>query len=218
MSQCGCPEAVVYVLRSRVQRELDKVLAIKNATGFFNNASKDVIGGAGAGIDTAVAAIPAPVPLNYLDLIEYLACPLTVLALGLSLVDFTALDPNIALNKVKGLKTGEMENARKNYETALAQDPQAGLIKIARKYVNELTRLAFDSASFTEAVIISASVLSLCGQDEFEAGPYARFAAAATDFSFQNGVPSGLDQNAAAVVQKLMQAETKFKQLREALS
>lgn len=214
---CGCPDAVVYALRGRVQRELDKVLAIKNATGLFNRAAKDVVGNAGDDIDAAVGTIPSASPIGYLDLIQYLTCPLTPLALGLSITDITDLDPTIALNKVKALRSGEIEHARKNYEDTLSRSPNSGLIKIARKYVNELLRLQFDASSFTEAVIISATVLSACGTAEYNSGPYASFANAVTDFSFQNGVPTGLDQNAAAIVQKLLNAETKFKQLREAI-
>lgn len=213
---CGCPDPVVYTLRGRVQRELDKVLAIKTATGFFNSATKDVVGGAGPDIDNAVAAIPSAGDLDFTDILEYLTCPLTPLALGLNLTDLSALDPTLLLNKVKGLRSGELENARKSYETSLSSSPSGGLIKIARKYTNELLRLQFDATSFTEAVIISATVLALCGSEEYEAGPYAAFANATSDFSFQNGVPSTLDQNAAAIVQKLLTAEAKFKQLREA--
>jgi hypothetical protein len=214
---CGCPDAVVYALRGRVQRELDKVLAIKNATGLFNRASKDVIGNAAGDIDSALATIPTASPLNYLDLVQYLTCPLTPLALGLSITDISALDPTIALNKVKGLRSGEIEHARSNYEGVLSSSANSGLIRIARKYVNELLRLQFNSSSFTEAVIISATVLATCGTDEYTAGPYAAFANAVTDFSFQNGVPTGLDQNAAAIVQKLLSAEAKFKALRESV-
>jgi hypothetical protein len=168
-------------------------------------------------IDSALATIPTASPLNYLDLVQYLTCPLTPLALGLSITDISALDPTIALNKVKGLRSGEIEHARSNYEGVLSSSANSGLIRIARKYVNELLRLQFNSSSFTEAVIISATVLATCGTDEYTAGPYAAFANAVTDFSFQNGVPTGLDQNAAAIVQKLLSAEAKFKALRESV-
>ena len=208
---------MIYTLRGRVQRELDKVLAITNSTTLFNSASKDVVGNAGADIDAAVGVIPSAAPINYLDLLAYLTCPLTPLALGLSITDITSLDPTIALNKAKGLRLGEIQQARKNYEDSLSRSPNSGLIKVARKYTNELVRLQFDATSFTEAVIISATVLAVCGTDEYNAGPYAAFANATTNFSFANGVPSGLDQNAAAIVQKLLNAEQKFKSLRESL-
>lgn len=214
---CGCPDAVVYTLRSRVSRELSKVRAIKAATGLFNTATQEVIGNAGADLDAAANLIPTPVPINYLDLLQYLTCPLTPLAIGLELSDIQSLDPNVALAKVKNLKTGEVENSRKNYESYLASSTNSDLVKTARKYALELLRMEFNSASFTEAVIISATVLAVCGQEEYQAGPYASFANEIVDFSFQNGVPSGLSQNAAAIVQKILNAERKFEQLRKAV-
>lgn len=215
---CNCPDTIVYALRSRVQQELDKVLAIKTSTNFFNNAAKDVVGDAGSDIDSAVSGIPAPPTYDFAEMVKYLTCPLTPLALNLSITDIASLDPTIALNKIKGLNSGQIENARTSYEKTLSIAPTAGLIKVARKYANELLRLQFDAASYTEAVIISATVLAVCGEEEYNAGPYAAFANATTDFSFVAGVPSGLSQNAAAITQKLLAAEAKFKQLRKAIT
>lgn len=218
MSSCGCPDAVIFHLRSRVQRELEKVRAIKRSTGLFDSATSEVIGLAGGDIDTAVGLIPAASPVDFLDLLAYLTCPLTPLAVGLGITDLQDLDPTIALNKVSELRGSEVESARSNYEGSLRRSTNANLIKIARKYVSELLRIRFDANTFAEAVLISATVLAVCGTSEYNSGPYAAFALEIQDFSFQNGVPSTLSQNAAAVVQKLLRAEQKFKELREALS
>lgn len=213
---CGaCPSAVTSVLRRRVQVELDKLTAVVSMTGFFNDAFGATAGIAVEDVDAAVDSIPSPIPLDFVALLTYLACPLTPLALGLDdLGSLTALDPNTQLQKVKSLTTGDVDNARRNYELALDNSPNAKLIKEARRYERESRRIAFTPDSFAEALVIAATVQSVCGNEEFLEGPYQRFAQLADGFSFVGGVPGILDTNLAALIQKLAQGETKFKALR----
>jgi len=218
MAICGCPDAVVRSLRKLVQTELDKVRAIINATQFFDQAVADIIGLAGADIDVASAAIPTASPIDFTDLVEYALCPLLPLAIGLELADFQDFDPTTQLQKVKALQVGDITEARKAYEATLLAGDNAKIVTIAPKYTKELERLRFDATTFAKAILISATVLTICGQAEYQAGPYEEFATVIQDFDMGNGVPSGLSQNAAAVVQKLQQAEAKFKALRATIT
>lgn len=216
MAPCGnCPDAVIGTLRRKVQAELDKLKAITRNTHFFNDAFGATAGVAHDDINSAVSSIPTPLPVNFLDILQYATCPLTPLALGIGgLTDLTKLDPNAQLQKVKQLGGGNVDTARKNYEKVLKTSPNAKLISQSRKYERELRRLQFDPDSFAEALVIAATIQSVCGDDEFTSGPFQSFATLAQDFSFVGGVPSLLDQNLAAVIQKLTQGEAKFKALR----
>lgn len=213
---CGtCPDAVTATLRRKVQAELDKLTAITRLTSFFNDAFGETAGVGVSDVNAAVNSIPSPSPLNFLDILQYVTCPLTPLALGLDgITDLTTLDPAAQLAKVKDLGTGDIDTARGNYEKALNNSPNAKLISQSRKYEREMRRIQFNSDSFAEALVISATVQVVCGNEEFLAGPYQQFATLASTFSFTGGVPSTLDQNLAALIQKLSQGEAKFKALR----
>lgn len=213
---CGtCPSAVTSVLRRKVQDELSKLLSVLKLSDFFNSAFGSTAGVAVQDVDGAVDSIPLPIPLNFVDLLQYALCPLTPLALGIDdLGSLTSLDPTAQLAKIKSLSTGDIDNARQNYELALDNSPNAKLISQARKYQRETQRIAFTPQSFAEAIVIAATVQAVCGNDEFVEGPYRAFALAADGFTFTGGVPGVLDTNLAALIQKLAQGEAKFAALR----
>jgi hypothetical protein len=214
----GCPDAVANVLRGKVQVELDKLAAITSMTNIFNDAVGEVAGTGFEDVQSAVNAVPAPVSLSPLDLLEYVTCPLTVLALGLGgIQELLDGDVNTQTKAVQGLTTGNINKARQEYEGVLNRSPNAGLIRQVRKYERQLRQIGFNAATFAEAVLITASVQDLCDEDEFNEGPYLQFATLASNFSFTGGVPTGLDQNLAAVVQQLQQGELKFAALRASL-
>lgn len=217
---CGtCPTAVTATLRRRVQAELDKLRAITRLTGLFNDAYGTVAGNGFDDVNSAVSSIPSPHNIGLTDLLQYVTCPLTPLALGLGdLDDLLTLDPAAQSEKIKGLSTGDIDEARKNYEDSLGRSANAKLIAQVRKYEAEMRRIQFNSASFAEALVISATVQVVCGSEEFITGPFQSFATLASGFSFVGGVPSTLNSNLAAVVQKLKQGEDKFKALRRGLT
>lgn len=215
---CGCPDGVIFTLRRTVQTELNKVRALLRLSRFFDSAVSGVIGEVDADVTSAVNAIPDPISIGFLDLVDYLTCPLLPLALGLDLADFEDLDPTDQLNRVRSLKAGELNEARKGYENAIKEAETFRLIKIARNYTGELLRQRLTADSFTNAVIVSATVLAVCGAEEYNAGPYAEFANLTAEFTFENNVPSLLSQNSQAIVQKLLNAETKFEALRGSLT
>jgi hypothetical protein len=215
---CGCPDAVTATLRRTVQDELDKAKAILRKTGLFNSAVGDSVGAVGADLDQANSEIPLPLALDVSSVGSYLTCPLLPLAIGVQAEDLFSLDQTALFNKIKGLGKGELDQARKNYDVNLESSSNAKLIKIARTYVKELLRIDFNQITFARAVLISATVLQLCGQEEYTEGPYQEFANIASQISFSGGVPSGLSPNAAAIVSKLLIAEAKFKALRAQLA
>jgi len=216
---CGtCPDAVTQVLRKRVRAATDKLAALLDATNFFNDAFGAVAGVAVAAVDAAVDSIPTPVSFDFLDILGYVTCPLTPLALGLGGIDeLTDLDPSVQAQKIKGLGSGDIARARRNYEAVLNNSPHAKLIKQARRYEQKLRRLDFTASVFAEALLIAATVQTVCDQGEFEEGGFQAFAQLADGFSFTGGVPATLDPNLAALLQRLAQGEAKFKALREGL-
>ena len=188
-------------------------------TGVFSDVLSAAAAGAFAALNSAVAAIPAPFGLdNFLSIASYLTCPLTPLALGLDgLTDLTSLDPNSQLKRLRGLVEGEIDAARRAYETTLSTDPAAAVISQVRKYEQQLRSIQFDAVSFAEATLISATVFVVCGEEEFNEGPYNAFSLLSTGFSFEAGVPATLDQNLQASVAKVAEGEAKFEVLRAAL-
>ena len=215
----GCPDAVTQTLRDKVQRELDKLNAILAMSNIFSDSINAAAANAFAAIDDAVAAIPNPVGVgSFLDILGYVTCPLTPLALGLDgLSDLTDTDPNTQLKKLRALGEGEISAARRAYERTLNIDPHAAVVRQIRKYEQQLRNITFDAASFAEATLIAATVFVVCGQEEFNEGPFNAFAIASQGFSFTAGVPSTLDTNIALTVSRLAEGEAKFALLRDSL-
>lgn len=215
---CGtCPDEVVSVLRSRVRRELDKLVAIIRMTSFFNDAIGAIAGVGVSAVNAAVGAIPSPLSLDFLSLLGYLTCPLTPLALGVDAIeDVSSGDRNTQLKAIQSLGTGTIDKSRRAYEDTLNNSPNAKLIRQSRKYERSLRQIGFNAESFAEAVLITATVQSVCDDDEFE-DVFERFAVQSSSFSFVGGVPGTLDTNLAAMVQGLGTGELKFKALRESL-
>lgn len=217
MATCGCPDAVVFALNERVRVELEKLKSIIELTGAVNDALRGVAGFVYAIVAAAVSGIPSLAGLNASEIASYLTCPLLPLALALDVDDFTQIDPDTQLQRLKDLFAGQIKDARRQYETALRTSGQRRAIELTRKYARELERIKFDGDSFLDAVIISATVLVVCGTEIYQQGPYQDFANAASGFSMVGDVPATLDTNAAAVVSKFLEGETKFKAMSAAL-
>lgn len=218
---CICPTAVTATLRRIVQAELEKARAILAKTGLFNAAVGDSVGTVGADIDAAIGDIPDPLALDSAGIASYLTCPLTPLALGLqSAGDVAALDQTVLAKKLKGLSKGEVDQARANFDVSMESSANAKLIEIARSYTKDMLRLDFTPSTFEQALLITATVQQLCPDDEYLEGPYQDFAIISSQISFDasTGVPTGLDTNAAAIVQKLLRAEEKLEALRASLA
>ena len=200
-----------------MRRELDKLTAITRMTSFFNDAIGDVAGIGAEDVGNAVSAIPSPVSTNFLDLLGYVTCPLTPLALGVDAIsDLTDGDLNNQVKAIQRLQTGTIDKARREYEETLNNSPNSKLIRQSRKYERQLRQIGFDEESFAEAVLITATVQSVCDDDEFD-DVFEQFAVLSQNFSFVGGVPGTLDNNLAAMIQRLSQGELKFKALRESL-
>ena len=186
-------------------------------TSFFNDAIGDVAGIGAEDVGNAVSAIPSPVSTNFLEILGYITCPLTPLALGLGgISDLTDGDLNSQLKALQGLQVGTIDKARREYEQTLDNSPNSKLIRQSRKYERSLRQIGFNAQSFAEAVLITATVQSVCDEQEFD-DIFGNFAVLSVDFSFVGGVPGTLDTNLAAMIQRLGAGEAKFGALRESL-
>jgi hypothetical protein len=200
-----------------VRNELNKLTAITRMTSFFNDAIGAVAGIGAEDVGNAVSAIPSPVSTNFLDLIGYVTCPLTPLALGIGAIsDLTDGDLNTQLKALQGLQTGTIDKARREYEQTLGNSVNGKLIQQSRKYERQMRQIGFNVLSFAEAVLITATVQSVCDQEEFDA-IFGEFAILSQDFNFVGGVPGTLDTNLAAMIQRLQAGEAKFASLRKSL-
>lgn len=210
---CGnCPDAVTFTLRDIVQTELDKVRAIKNLSTVVSRALADVAALAVGVLDAALDLIPTLPGIDFSEILGYLTCPLTPLALAVDFDQFaSALDPTVQLQRIKALGRASLNAARREFEAFLDASDFKQVIGLARRYAGEFTRIKFDPVSFSKAIVISATVLAVCGQEEYEQGPYLEFANELTDFSLNAGIPSGIDGNVAALLQRLIEAESRFK-------
>lgn len=208
----GCPDSVTYTLRDVVQIELDKVRAIKNLSTVVSRALQDVAGLAIDAVDAALDLIPTLPGLDFSEILGYLTCPLLPLALAIDFEEFSSiLDPTVQLQRIKQLGRASLNNARRAFEDFLDASDFKQVIGLARRYAGEFTRIKFDATSFAKAIVISATVLAVCGEEEYAAGPYLEFANELVGFSLTGGVPTGIDVNVAALLQRLIEAETRFK-------
>lgn len=220
MVACGtCPDSVTFTLRNIVQGELDKVRGIKNKTQLFSRALSDVAALADDSINAAQVSIPTVPQIDFTDILGYLACPLTPLALAVDdLSALTALDPQTQLRRLMNLGKAEIDKSRRDYEDLLDAADTNQLIGLARKYANEFVRVRFDSGTFAKAILIASTVLAVCGTAEYTDGPYLDFANEIDGFSLVGGLPADLDNNVATIVQKLVSAEVTFKAQVQALT
>ena len=207
-----CPDAVIYTLRDIVQTELDKVRALKNLSTTVSRALQDVALLAIETVDAALNLIPTIPGLDFSEILGYLTCPLTPLALAVDFDQFaSALDPTVQLQRLKSLARATLNATRREFEAFLDASDFRQVIGLARRYAGEFTRVKFDVVSFSKAIVISATVLAVCGEEEYTEGPYLEFANELTTFSLTAGIPSGIDSNVAVLLQKLIEAETRFK-------
>lgn len=212
MACSGCPDAVTYTLRDVVQVELDKVRAIKNLSTVVSRALQDTAALAIETLDAALDLIPTLPGIDFTEILSYLTCPLTPLALAVDFDQFaSALDPTVQLQRLKALGRASLNAARREFEAFLDASDFKQIIGLARRYAGEFTRIKFDAVSFAKAIVISATVLAVCGEDEYRDGPYLEFANELTNFSLTAGVPTGIDTNVAALLQRLIEAESRFK-------
>lgn len=209
---CGtCPDSVTFTLRNKVDLALQQVLAISGLADVFNRALQDVAGLAVSDVGALVDAIPVIGIPDFSEILGFLTCPLTPFALLLGdLTEFTELDPNVQLGRLKSLSKATIDKARLDYEDGIKGSDYRQVINLARSYSNQITRIRFDAVSFAEAVLITAIVLAVCGEDEYTEGPYQDFANAISGFSLTGGVPASLDVNVASLLQSLVLGETKF--------
>lgn len=221
---CGCPDPVIQTLRAVVQTELNRVRQILRLSGFFETLSDEALGEAGVDIDAAVNVIPSPISFDVGEIASYLTCPLTPLALACIILNdddgggFGNQSPTSQVSRLKALYRRFIDDARNAYEQLLDDAPSASTIRIARRYERNLSRVGLTAASFAKAVTVTATVLDVCGEEEYTAGPYQDFANVAQGFDFVGGIPNSISGNAAALVSKLTAGETKFKALRASLA
>jgi len=191
--------------------------AVLRLTNFFNDAVGAIAGAVFDDVCAAVDAIPLPVPTTFIDLLAYLTCPLTPLALiNGDIASLIESDVNSQLKAVQNFNQGIIDRARRSYEDILGSSINAKLIDQIRKYDRQLRQLSFDPVSFAEAVVATAIVQSVCDDDEFD-DVFVDFAKLSDGFAFSGLVPTGLSTDAAAVLAKFSQGELKFKALRAAL-
>lgn len=219
MATCGeCPDAVIFTLRDTVQQELFKVRSIIDLAPRVSDALANVATLAIDTVDQALGLVPALPILDFAEILSYLTCPLTPLAL---LVDFeqfaSILDPTVQLQRLKSLATASLNAARRAYEDFLTDSEFAQVIGLARRFANEFVRISFNPISFARAIVISASVLTLCGEEEYTNGPYLEFANTIQGFSLVGGLPTSMDQNVAALIQRLLEGEARFRLAAQAL-
>jgi hypothetical protein len=212
MACANCPDAVTFTLRNKVRATLDSVRSIKSLTDAFSRALREIAGLAFLDIEALLNAIPDIPVIDFTDILAYLTCPLTPLAIAVDdISEFEDVNPNAQLSTFKSLAKAEIDEARRAYEDTIRTSDFRQVINIARNYANELVRARFNEAAFAEGLLIAATVLGVCGEDEYQEGPYQDFANEVQGFSLTGGIPSDLDPNAAAIVQRLVQSEEKFR-------
>lgn len=209
-----CPSYITSAVRRKVQRDLDKVNAIKKMTSALNEALSGISTDAQTQAQSAVDAIPDPPGVGILDLVAALACPLTVFVVG-DLTEFSALDPETQVDTLKQAIKAETYEVQDDYENALKAAERAKTISLGQQYLQRLKRIDLTEDSYAESVTITATVKVTC-PEEYEAGPYADFEEATTDFNVSGLVPSGLDSDVDALLTSLMQGEMKLNAWRSA--
>lgn len=210
---CNCPDAVIAVLDKAVRVELDKLQGILSLSSAFDRALSGVAGVAIDQVRTAVDLIPTLTGLNFADILQYLTCPLTPLALLIDFDAFKHLDPRIQIANLKAMFEHTIAEARKAYEEALSGSAQREIINIAKRFANEFARVRLDPVGLAKAVAISAAVFTLC-PEVYETRSFKRLADIAENFSLTSGLPTGLDDEVAELIGVLQLGEAKIEALK----
>lgn len=216
-----CEDFIVQAVRRPVQDALNKVLAIKELTNAVNVATDAFVTDVSGAMDAIVSAIPDPPVVDLSFITGIITCPLTpIVVLGQdSVVDLTpaemaavlaGLDPREIWKNVQRQFKAYLLKIRKDYEDALRELTEWGVIKVVKRYYEDIKRIRFPAKELAVATALCAYVTAVGCSDEYENGPYAQFEEEITTFSLSGVLPSGLSGDTLAVAQKLNEAETKF--------
>lgn len=215
MSCDTCPELVVGTIAREVQRTLDKVRRIKALTTAFNRLFSEIADKILDDLDALVDLIPAPPVLDISDIVAYYTCPLTPVALEIDLTILQKMDPREVGVRIRRIMREEGNAVIALYEEAVRRLESYDLVRLVRKYIQEVYRVMEDAAAFVLEFPINAGrallVKVLC-PDIYEDSrrPFKALVEELTDWSFDGILPSGIDERGKDAVRILATAESKL--------
>lgn len=212
---CTCSPLVIQTIADSVSVTLDKVQAVRQLTADHNALLANLASTVVDDLSTLVGLIPDPPTLDLTDLIGFIACPLTPMALGIDFSHLSTWDGRqIALIFRRYLRCQAVV-VQVNYEDALNQLKSAEVVLQIQRYVREVHRAIQDITAFTLELPINIghclAIQQICPEIYSNAiYPFAALISATTDWSFDGVLPSGIDPTAISFVTPVAEAELKL--------
>ncbi len=215
MSCDTCPEVVVGTIAAEVQRTLDKVRRIKYLTTVFNRLFSELAGKIEDDLSALIDLIPTPPVLDISDIVAYYTCPLTPIALEIDTTVFQNMDPRLAAVRLRRVMQAETNAVIALYEEAVQSLRSYTVVRLIRKYVQEVYRTMEDAAAFVLEYPInlgrSILVRELCPDIyDSDARPFKALVEELQDWTFDGILPAGVNSEAESVIRILATGEARL--------
>lgn len=215
MSCADCPELVVGTIAREVQKTLDKVRRVKELTRTFNRLLTEIQGKIEDDLQALIDRIPTPPVLDISDIIDYYQCPLTPIAVQIDLTILRNMDPRLVGQRLAVIIRSETEAVIRLYEEAVRRLRSYDLVRLVRKYIQEVYRVMEDATRFVLEYPVNLGrallVKELCPDIYADPGrPFKALVDEVTTWSFDGLMPSDIDSRARSVVRVLAQGESKL--------
>lgn len=208
---------------ANVQAVLDKVNAMKYLTTTFDRLFVQVIVNIEDDLDAWIGRIPLPPAFDLSEILDYLVCPLTPIAINIDVSILQNLDPRLTYMKIAKQFEATVRDVIVAYTIDTASLKSAALIQLIQRYVREIQRAVGDQYQFAIDYPLTLGYVTYIQQTCPEiyanpAYPYMRFVAAISDWSFDGVLPSGISVSVKGTVDKVAEAETRIQAWRTLLT
>jgi hypothetical protein len=158
-----CPEPVLSTLREYITDTYKALRDVKKLATILKVAATSITAEALAALKIIVDAIPLPLVLNPIDILKYLTCPLTPLAIFIDPTLINQIDPRTLIARIRAQLAAYVAEIEDNFEEALRKLSVWTTIKTIREFVKACFRGVLGSPlKILDALLICGLVQATC--------------------------------------------------------
>ena len=158
-----CPEPVLSTLREYISEPYKAFRDVKKLSTILKVAATSLTTEALAALKIIVDAIPFPLVLNPIDILKYLTCPLTPLAITVDPTLINQIDPRTLIAKIRSQLAAYVAEIEDNFEEALRKLEVWTTIKTVRDFIKACMRTILSRPrGLLDAVIVCGLVQATC--------------------------------------------------------
>jgi hypothetical protein len=220
---CNCPQIVLDTVAANVGVTLARINQMKYLTTMFDRLFVQVLVSITDDLDAWIGRIPIPPTFDLSEIIAFLTCPMTPLAVSIDPSILATQDPRLTYMLITKELKATVRNVIGAYEADTARLQSAVLVQLIQKYVREIQRTLGDPYQFAIDYPLTLGYVTFVEETcpEIYANPlypYQAFVEAISDWSFDGVLPSGISPSVQGVVDKVAEAETRIQAWRTLLT